>query len=99
MQAGADMVESAFSAGQIGFGYDMGAVAEAENSKVDAGHSLEVRIFVEDASLPETHAGALTHYFQDCLWLRSLTGYETICKSLSPATACIDGAGGGCSCH
>ena len=50
MQAGADMVESAFSAGQIGFGYDMGAVAEAENSKVDAGHSLEVRMFVEDAS-------------------------------------------------
>ncbi|CAK0779841.1 hypothetical protein CVIRNUC_004867 [Coccomyxa viridis] len=28
--------------GQIGFGYDMGAVAEAANSKVDAGHSLEV---------------------------------------------------------
>ena len=50
MQAGADMVESAFSAGQIGFGYDMGAVAEAENSKVDAGHSLEVRMFVGDAS-------------------------------------------------
>ena len=30
-------------AGQIGFGYDMGAVAEAENSQVHAGHSLEVR--------------------------------------------------------
>ena len=50
MQAGADIVESTCSAGQIGFGYDLGAVAEAENSKVDAGHSLEVRMCVEDAS-------------------------------------------------
>ena len=50
MRAGVDIVESTCSAGQIGFGYDMGAVAEAENSKVDAGHSLEVRTCVEDAS-------------------------------------------------
>ena len=50
IRAGPDMVKSACFAGQIGFGYDMGAVAEAENSKVDAGHSLEVRMPAANAT-------------------------------------------------
>lgn len=72
MRAGADMAWPARSAGQIGFGYDMRAVAGAENSKADAGHSLEVRILVANAS-PSRHA-----YWSLDLLLATLPLAETI---------------------
>ena len=68
MQAVADLAESCFSAGQIGFGYDMGAVAEAENSKVDAGHSLEVQTSAQMSPLQESHAKNNIYCLPECLW-------------------------------